>query len=250
MTDTSTTPAPRKRLGAGRVALIVSGSVAALTAAGLFALGGLALWGDGQKDDQGYLSTDSHRFAASSHALVSENLDIDLDGVEDLVTDTDLGDSRLTVQPGDDGPVFAGIARTDDVASYLRGIDHTEVSDFDAVPFRGDYSERPGAGKPARPADQSIWVASTQGTGTQTLDWDAEDGDWSVVVMNADGSSGVQADVKVGTKISFLDELGWGLVGGGGFFLLAAAGLIVLGVRPPRTGSSGAPVGPVAPAAG
>jgi hypothetical protein len=250
MTDTSTIPAPRKRLGAGRIALIVSGSVAALTAAGLFALGGIALWGDSQKDEQGYLSTDSHRFAASSHALVSENLDIDLDGVEDLASDTDLGDSRLTVQSGDDGPVFAGIARTDDVASYLRSIDHTEVSDFDAVPFRADYSEHPGTGKPDRPAGQSIWVASTQGTGTQTLDWDVEDGDWSVVVMNADGSSGVQADVKVGTKISFLDELGWGLVGGGGFFLLAAAGLIVLGVRPPRAGSEGAPDGPVAPAAG
>jgi hypothetical protein len=250
MTDYNPNPAPRKSLGAGRIALIVSGALAALTAAGLFAVGGLALWGDGQKDAQGYLSTDSHRFAASSHALVSENLDIDLDGAEDLVAGTDLGDSRLTVASGAGEKLFVGIARTGEVTRYLGDVGHTEVSDFDATPFDGDYREQPGTGKPERPADQSFWVASAEGAGTQRLDWDVEEGDWSVVVMNADGSTGVQADVKVGTKLSFLDEFGWGLVGGGGFLLLMAAGLIVLGVRPPQSGSGSAPVGPVAPAAG
>jgi len=250
MNNTDTTTTPPNRFGAGRIALIVSGAVAALTAAVLVASGGIALWGDDQKDAQGYLNTDSHRFAASSHALVSQNLDIDLDGVKDLVSDTDLGDSRLTVRSGDDAPVFVGIARTDDVATYLNGVGHTEVADFDVDPFEADYSERSGHGAPARPDDQRIWAASTEGTGTQKLNWDVRDGDWSVVVMNANGSNGVQADVEVGTKVSFLDELGWGLVGGGGFFLLLATGLIVLGVRGPRSGSGGAPVGPVAPAAG
>jgi hypothetical protein len=76
------------------------------------------------------------------------------------------------------------------------------------------------------------------------------DGDWSVVVMNADGSRGVAADVSAGAKIPFLDELGWSAIGGGGALLIGALALIVLGVRPPRSRPPHAQVGGVAPAAG
>jgi len=66
------------------------------------------------------------------------------------------------------------------------------------------------------------------------LNWDVEDGDWSVVVMNADGSTGVEADISSGAKVPFLDELGWSALGAGGILVLAAAGLIALALRPPR----------------
>ena len=42
------------------IALVVTGALASLFAAGLLAVGGLALWGDSQKDDDGYLSTGTH----------------------------------------------------------------------------------------------------------------------------------------------------------------------------------------------
>ena len=34
--------------------------------------------------------------------------------------------------------------------------------------------------------------------------WNVESGDWTVVVMNADGSSGVDANARVGIKIDWL----------------------------------------------
>jgi len=77
-----------------------------------------------------------------------------------------------------------------------------------------------------------------------------DDGDWSVVVMNADGSRGVAADVSAGAKLPFLDEVGWSAIGGGSALLIGAAALIVLGVRSPRNRPPHAPVGGVAPAAG
>ncbi|HEY1277784.1 MAG TPA: hypothetical protein VGF25_22945 [Thermoleophilaceae bacterium] len=248
MNDTHTPT--RRRHGAGRIALLVGGVLTALTAVGALALGGVALWADGEKDSHGYLSTDGHRFATGTRALASESLDIDLDGAEKLVDTTDLGDIRLKVSSESGKPVFAGIARSDDVAAYLRGVAHSEVTDLDYTPFDATYANRAGTRKPGAPGDQRIWVASTQGTGEQTLDWDAKDGDWSVVVMNADGSSGVAADVKAGAKVPYLKEIGWGGIGGGIVLLLVATGLIVLGGRPPRDPRPAAAAGGLAPAAG
>jgi hypothetical protein len=248
MTEQTTDPRPRRSRPA-RIALIVTAAITGLAAAGLLAVGGVALWGESEKDGDGYLSTDSHRFAADTHALASESLDVDLDGAEWLMDREDFGDVRLEVAPGTDEPVFVGIAPTDQVSRYLSGAAHTSVSDADSWPFEVSYDERTVAGdrKPAPPGEQQIWAASAEGAGTQTLNWDVEDGDWSVVVMNADASRGVDAEVEAGAKVPFLSEIGWTAAGTGAILLVAAAGLLVLGIRRPRN-RSGAGTG-LAPAA-
>jgi hypothetical protein len=238
MTEQTNDTQPTRSRGA-RIALIVTGAVTGLLAAGLLAVGGVALWGESEKDRDGYLTTDSHRFAASTHALASESLDVDLDGAEWLMDREDFGDVRLEVAPRGDEPVFVGIAPTDQVSRYLSGVAHTSVSDVDSWPFEASYDESTTAGdrRPAPPGEQRIWAASVQGAGTQTLEWDVEDGDWSVVVMNADGSRGVDAEVEAGAKVPFLSELGWTAAGTGALLLIAAAALVVAGIRNPRNRS-------------
>ena len=108
----------------------------------------------------------------------------------------DLGKVRLEVESRNDKPVFVGIARTSDVDNYLAGVSHTTVTDVDTSPFDADYDDHAGDRRPVAPADSHIWAASEQGSGKQTLHWEIEDGDYSVVVMNADGSLGVDADVR------------------------------------------------------
>jgi hypothetical protein len=242
-----TTDTQPRRSRAVRVALIVTGSVTALVAAGLLAVGGVALWGNSEKDADGYLSTDSERFTASTRALATESLDVNLDGAEWLMDKEDFGEVRLKVEPRTDEPVFVGIAPTDEVSQYLRGVAHTSMTDLDYWPFEASDADHAGDRRPAAPAKQSIWAASAQGADTQRLEWDVEDGDWSVVVMNADGSPGVDAGVSAGAKVPFLSELGWSAVGSGAVLLIAAAGLLVLGIRTPRN-RSGAGTG-VVPAA-
>lgn len=232
-----------------RIALVVTGALAALFAAGLLAVGGLALWGDSQKDGDGYLSTDTHRFEAGTRALATENLDVDLDGADWIMDSNDLGKVRLQVDSQTDKPVFVGIARTSDVSDYLAGVAHTTVTDIDSSPFEASYDQQGGERRPAAPAESRIWAASEQGSGRQTLNWDIEDGDWSVVVMNADGSAGVDADMSTGAKVPFLDELGWSAIAGGSFVLLAGLALMVLGIRRPGNPSGTAPVTGTAPAA-
>ena len=231
------------------IALVVTGALASLFAAGLLAVGGLALWGDSQKDSDGYLSTDTHRFEAGTRALATENLDVDLDGADWAMDTNDLGDVRLQVESRDDKPVFVGIARTSDVSDYLAGVAHTTLTDVDTSPFEARYDGHSGDRRPATPADSQIWAASEQGSGKQTLNWEIEDGDWSVVVMNADGAPGVDADISTGAKVPFLDELGWTAIGSGSFVLIVGVALLVMGIRRPSNPTGTAPVTDAAPAA-
>jgi hypothetical protein len=231
------------------IALIVTGSLATLLAVGLLAGGGLALWGNAQKDSDGYLSTDTHQFEAGTRALATENLDIDLDGGDVIMDTGDLGKVRLQVESRDDKPVFVGVARTSAVDDYLAGVSHTTLTDVSTTPFDADYDDHSGHRRPVAPADAQIWAASEQGSGKQTLNWEIHDGDWSVVVMNADGSRGVDADISTGAKVPFLNELGWTAVGSGSFALLAGVALLVAGFRRPSDPTGFAPAGGPAPIA-
>lgn len=215
-----------------RVAALVASGALALFSLGLFAAGGVLLWADGEKDQQGYISSDTERFATGTRALTTDNLDLDLDGVDAIVDRDAYGKVRLEVTGEDGGKVFAGIARTSEVSDYLHGVGHAVVTDLDSSPFRADYRERPGTAVPAKPAGERFWDASVQGAGKQTLTWDVRDGDWSVVVMNADGSPGVHADVSAGAKLGFLDEAGWVLLGMGLLSLAGAAAFAFAGGRP------------------
>jgi hypothetical protein len=238
-----TTPPTPRRSNGGRIAAFIGASLVGLLALVLLAGGGIALWANGQKDDDGYLATSSGRFATSTYALATDDLDLDSNGTGWLVDTDRYGKVRVKAQSRADKPVFVGIARSDDVARYLRGTAHAELTDVSTDPFRARY--RPHAGDAPRtlPAQQRFWTASTQGAGQQTVTWDVEHGSWSVVVMNADGSRGVDARVSAGANVPILSTVGWGALGAGLVLLLAAAGLVAVGVRSGGTSAPPAPAG-------
>jgi hypothetical protein len=231
------------------IALVVTGALASLLAAGILSIGALALWGDSQKDSDGYLSTDTHRFEAGTRALATENLDVDLGDADSIADSNDLGKVRVQVESREDKPVFVGIARTSDVEDYLAGVSHSTLTDVSTSPFEADYDDHAGDRRPVAPADSLIWAASEHGSGKQTLNWEIDDGDWSVVVMNADGSAGVDADVSTGANVPFLDEIGWTAIGSGSFVLIIGVALLVMGIRRPSNPTGTAPVTHVAPSA-
>jgi hypothetical protein len=236
-------PETNRPSNATRVLSVTGAGVAGLLATALLVTGGLALWGDGQKDDQGYLSTASERFETSTRALDTDNLDVNTGAPGWLLDQGDFGKVRVNARSADHKPVFVGIAPTREVADYLDGAAHATITDVSSTPFSADYQRHGGNRVPARPATQHFWAASTQGTGTQRLDWRVKDGDWSVVVMNADASAGVHADVGAGANIPFLADVAWAALGMGLVLMLASGGLLYLGVRAPagrpaRTGAT------------
>lgn len=231
------TGTPARRPGRGGIAAIVAAGLLALVSLGFLAGGGLLLLADSARDEHGYISTRTDRFSTDTTALATQNLDLDLDldGAESLVDEGVYGKVRIDAESNDGKRVFVGIARTSDVTEYLRGSAHDLITDVEYSPFHVDYRTQAGSRDPGTPGKQRIWVASAQGAGEQALTWDVKDGDWSVVVMNADGSAGVDADLSAGASLGFLDEAGKISLTTGFVLLILAGGLLYLGVRPRRS---------------
>jgi hypothetical protein len=240
----SSSPIPRRRV---RLPLVVAGSLTAIIATLSLVAGGVALWADGKKDADGYLSTHRHEFTARTAALATKNLDIDLDGAHWVLDSGNLGKVRLQVASRTSRPVFVGIARTREVNAYLRGVAHTTLTDLNSDPFKATYRDHGGRRVAAPPARRTIWAASAHGRGTQTLRWRVRNGSWSVVVMNADGSPGVRADIRAGARIPFLSAVGWSAIGAGAFFVVVAGALFAVAIGPrPQPPAPSAEVVPAA----
>jgi hypothetical protein len=126
-------------------------------------------------------------------------------------------------------PVFMGIARARDVASYLGGVRRAEVTDLSTG--RTHYVLRTGEAPSGPPEDQTFWAASSSGRGSQSLTWNVQDGTWRVVVMNADGSPRVSADLRVGAELPNLIWLGIGLLAAGALLLTGGVLMIYFGAR-------------------
>jgi hypothetical protein len=233
------------QVSAGRVILIVLGSIGVLVGLAMLAGGGFLLWADRTQRDDGYLTTPTERFATPTYALTRTRLEVDNDEAGWVLNENWFGKIRIRGESADDKTLFIGVGPQADVARYLGTVAHANVQDVDFDPFRVTYLPITGGAPDGPPTDQHFWAASASGVGTQTLTWKVRDGDWSVALMNADGSRGVAADLDLGAKLSFLLWVAIGLLIGGVLVVGGSTGLIVLAARTRQP----QPAPPVPPAA-
>jgi hypothetical protein len=124
--------------------------------------------------------------------------------------------------------VFIGVAPADRVAAYLDGVGHATLTEL-ADPATA-YATHPGGPPATKPADQNFWVAQASGTGAQAVEWPLAEGTWTVVVMNADGSPGVGADIDVGITAPVQDWAAQVLLIGSSAMGLIGIAMILVGV--------------------
>jgi Domain of unknown function (DUF4389) len=217
----------RRKWTAGRIVLLVVGSVAALIATGLLASGiAVVVVDQTQRDSAGFLVSPNRNFATPSYAVVSRKLYAGVDGPQ-WVYDNLLG--TIVLKSESSRPVFLGIAQASDVDRYLGSVRRATVTDLSA--HSNEYVVV-GSGAPkAPPGEQSFWAAKATGSGKQSLRWDVQDGTWRVVVMNANASRGVEADLRVGAELPNLVWFGIALIVIGGVILAVGVFLIYLGAR-------------------
>jgi hypothetical protein len=218
-------------LSTGRVVLIVLGSIVALLGLGVAAGGGFLLWTDLTQREDGYLTTPTKPFATSTYALTREKLEVDAGGSNWIWNDNWLGKVRIRAEGASAKPVFIGIGPEPNVAAYLGRVAHADVEDIDIDPFRVTYRQLAGGAPRRPPTAQNFWAASASGDGRQIVTWKVREGNWSVVLMNADGSRGVAAEVDLGAKLSFLLWVAIGLLIGGALLIGGGVALIILAAR-------------------
>ena len=212
-----------------RILALVVGCLLLLPGIGLLG-GGIALGAAYAVDRQdGYFSAQVDGLESPTVAITAEDLDLVTDpGSPDWVLDRLDADVRLQVTGRDAGAsVFVGIGPAAAVDAYLAGVAHDQViGSTDDTP---DYRRSVGRSTIALPSAQSFWVESATGVGAQQLDWSASSGRWAVVLMNADGSPGVAADVTVGARSGLVLPLAMILLGLGAATIAVSALLIVFG---------------------
>jgi hypothetical protein len=192
----------------------------------LLAITGLIVGGGGAAvlatiGTDGKVSTGDQSFNASGAALVTSAADLRRpEKVSDIV-----GDPRVQLDVRSTKPAFVGVGPAKDVERYLKGAPVDEVTDFEVNPFKMKHDPRAGDKRLAPPGKQSFWLAQSTGSDA-SLDWKGGDGEYRIVVMNADGSRGVQTHGDASVTIPHTAAIAWSLVGGGLLLLLAGAATI------------------------
>jgi hypothetical protein len=206
----------------GRIVAMVFTSIGALIGVTLLLCGlGLVALHAFARDDDDFYTTDREQLRSSGYAITTDELNLDF--VEDLPDDV-LGTLRVNAEGIGARPLFIGIGPSAEVQRYLGRVAHSEITDF----THGDpvYTQIPGGRPASPPAAQRFWVAQSQGFGDRRIDWDPEDGVWTVAAMNAGGSRPVAVEAEIGAKLDWVIWLGVGFIVVG--LVLSIGGVILI----------------------
>ncbi len=235
------------------IIMLILGILASMLGVGLLFGGIGASWANSFQNDGGYLTSPRERFDVDSAAIISAGADNMRGDEMPGPLPFDVGSVRIGAQSATPGKeIFVGIADRADAQRYLAGANYSELLDVSFRPFHVEYRETQGTEQPPPPAAQDFWVASASGAGEQELDWDIQAGNWSVVVMNADASPGISAELQAGFRSGLFGPLAAALLIGGALLLVIGVPLLVFGAhglgRHVPTAPGTAPV-PMAPGA-
>ena len=231
---------PIGRIIAGFFAFIL-----VVTSLGLMAGGGAIMWAQRSfADPDGYLVSRSARIHTDTYAIVSPSFDInaDVDMPSSFWLTRDLSEIvtlKFVVETNDpSGEILVAVASEAQAENYFEGVEYDEVSrlSWNYDPWSSDepdisYSRHSGGPPEVAPIVISSWDAVRTGSGVQELDWEPTWGSYWILIMNADGSAGVDVDVKLGARVPILRTIGNALVFGGIVVLLIAAFVIYQWVR-------------------
>jgi hypothetical protein len=194
-----------------RAVLIATGVVLVLLGVLLIGAGGAtaALFGS-----DGSLSTAPARVSGSGVALVVEDISIDASSIP---VPEGVGTLTLTVSDAQGGAMFVGSASGEAVDTYLTGAPYDVVV---AVSAGSDATTRPvpGTQQPPPPTTQSFWTR--QATGSPAELTARVSSATTLVVMNADATPGVDADLVVTLTVARAWSAAWIAVGVGVLLLL------------------------------
>ncbi|HXV94393.1 MAG TPA: DUF4389 domain-containing protein [Pseudonocardia sp.] len=213
----------------GRIVSVVLGSLLLLGAVGLGVGGTTVLLADRTgRDADGFVSTDTRFFTSSGYALVFDPIELHADANAPDLGEV-LGDVRIRATGESPAGVFVGIGPAAQVQGYLAAVERERLVEM-GPGGRAVQQTLPGGAPATPPGQQDFWAAQASGPGPQQLTWRAAPGDWTVAVMNADGSRPVAAQLSAGVTAPALRWVWIGLYIGAGVALLAGALLVFLAI--------------------
>ena len=187
-------------------------------------------------DEDGYITSDPATVDLPGYAIVLEDIDLDVDPMawRWLQSRGGLLKLKIITESNDPGTeIFIGVARESDMRPYIQDIEYQRVidMDFDEENYElmfsaADFSLHPGGLPSAPPTVHSYWVAHTSSADVQELVWEPQSGTYNIIIMNADGSEGIDADIQGGASVPFFGSIANILIYAG-LFVGAIGGLMI-----------------------
>ena len=200
--------------------LIFVGCIVLLVVGIIFALAGVALLSLNMgTDSDGYQQSSVYEIRSDTYAFVLWVKSSSFPSYLTWMSPKDIGQTRWTIESNTGKELFVGWAEDVEGENYLNtGIMfstpptwHRSIASYHSeieIPEPVTYNQNP----PSRPPSQeTFWLESLQSTETSTITWDAF---WDnvqdrkiLIIMNADGSRNVQADIQLGFKVPIFSWL-------------------------------------------
>lgn len=194
-------------------------------------------------DDDGFISGGG-RMTTGTAALVTTTAqfrEVTEDEVEEGRTGGDVI-LRIRAESVDGGDVVVAIGAADAVQALLVTGSSEVVSELDFEPF-GYRGVAIGNRRALSAPEEGLFTAFASGPGEQEITWTIEPGEWRALIMNADGSAGVDVEVDFGARFPYLRGFAIaGMIIGGSVLPLGII-LIAFQFRPGRN-SGDAPAEP------
>lgn len=226
MTQVERTPPPEGHQSASRAgwfAMVLAGSIIAVLAGALLAAS-VVVAASVSRHDGSYLFSPRGQLSSPAYAITTPS----------TAFETYLGslpDIRIavTAEAADEDAIFVGLGPSADVAAYLSGVRSSEVTGARGFPLRARLRDVPGSIRPEPPGEQEFWSASSVGAGSQEFTWQIDEGEWTVVIMNADATAGIDAKAAVGVEAPWAGPAAASFAAGASILLLLGMGLVVFG---------------------
>jgi hypothetical protein len=195
-------------------------------------------------DSTGYTTSPKLKISSDSPAIVFSDHEFNMRAetpylLQMFVDPDNLVTERWMVKNNLNKDIFIGIATADKASQFLTNIHQKEAYDWDvnAGPWQMDiwvntYKNWPGADSAQQPSKANIWLASGSGMESAQFEKLMVSGNYYVLIMNSDGSSGLDVDLTVGGKMPLLLGLPVTLVALG--IILGAVALFIY-PRKPKT---------------
>jgi hypothetical protein len=225
--------------------MLIGGIVLALVGLVALLLGGLMVWLEyANVDSEGFYMTDPVQVAEDDSYAIVFPLSIVETEVVNEVKWADVGTLKLEAEANSEEGVFIALAEDEALQAYLEDVRYDEVYELiwewksRHYPIRLAWAPSSGSTEPGDPLQEDFWSADpVYGEGSQALKWELDGENRSIVVMNEDGSPGIDFNIKVGAERTSVLGLGVGTMVGGVIALVLGIFMIVVAVR--RRRSSG-----------
>jgi hypothetical protein len=169
-------------------------------------------------DKDGYSLSDVYRVETSAYAFALWVNPLRISSYLSWMNPEDIAQTKWVVKAVNSSKeIFIGWANATDGENYLNGFQYETPPSWDwsTSPYHASMDIPTtmiyNGGAPSRsPTQEAFWIGSAHSSDSSTLNWDpnwpSKAGRNILILMNADGSSNIAADLQLGFKVPIF---GW-----------------------------------------